>query len=127
MLNSSFKALLTHESVINVDISIMGSYSHININEKLTTFFDNVYGKLGLVSPFINIINNSGSQSFKIYIKDLLSLKHFNKLIQSASENIIVDISEPDLEGNKFSEKDIKEFVSKNSFDNIYSATIKTQ
>ena len=127
MLNSSFKALLTHESISTVDISIIGSNSRINISEKLITFLDNVYGKLDLIGPFINIMNNSGSQNFKIYIKDLLSLKHFNKFIQSASENVIIDVSQPDLEGNKFLEKDIKEFISKNSFDNMYSATIKTK
>jgi hypothetical protein len=73
------------------------------------------------------MINNSGSQNFKIYVKDLLSLKHFDKFIQSASENVIIDVSQPDLEGNKFLEKDIKEFVSKNSFDNMFSATVKTK
>ena len=127
MLSSSFKAFLTHESISTVDISIIGSNSHINISEKLITFLGSVYGKLDLIGPFVNIINNAGSQNFKIYIKDLVSLKHFNKLIQSASKNVIIDISEPDLKGSKFSEKDIKEFVSKNSFDNMYSATIKTK
>mgnify|MGYP001283294819 CR=1 FL=1 len=127
MLNSSFKSLLTHESISTVDISIIGSNSHINISEKLITFLGKVYGKLDLIGPFVNIINNAGSQNFKIYIKDLASLKHFNKLIQSASKNVIIDISEPDLKDSKFSEKDIKEFVSKNSFDNMYSATIKTK
>ncbi len=127
MLNSSFRALLTHESIRTVEILILASNSYINISEKLITLLGNVSGKLGLISPFINIINNSGSQNFKIYVKDLLSLKHFNKFIQSGSENVIIDVSEPDLEGNKFSEKDIKEFVSKNSFDNMYSATVKTK
>ena len=127
MLNSSFKALLMLESIRNVEISIIASNSYINISEKVITLLGNVYGKLGLISPFINIINNSGSQNFKIYVKDLLSLKHFDKFIQSASQNVIIDVSEPDLEGNKFSEKDIKEFVSKNSFDNMYSATVKTK
>ena len=63
-----------------------------------------------------------------------MSLKHFNKLIQSASQNVIIDVSEPDLNrtwGGKFSEKDIKEFISKNTANhlnsNIYSATIKTK
>jgi len=129
MLNSSFKALLTHESISTVDISIIGSYSHINISEKLITFLGNVYGKLGLVSPFINIINNAGSQNFKIYIKDLLSLKHFDKLIQPASQDVIIDISNPDLKGNKFSDKDIEEFVAKNNVDlaELYNTTIKTK
>ena len=58
MLNSSFKALLTHESISTVDIGIIASNSHINISEKLITFLGNVYGKLDLIGPFINIINN---------------------------------------------------------------------
>lgn len=127
MLNSSFKALLMLESIRNVEISIIASNSYINISEKVITLLGNVYGKLGLISPFINMINNSGSQNFKIYVKDLLSLKHFDKFIQSGSENVIIDVSQPDLEGNKFLEKDIKEFVSKNSFDNMFSATVKTK
>ena len=127
MLSSNFKALLVHESIRTLEISIIASNSYINISEKLITLLGNVYGKLGLISPFINIINNSGSQNFKIYVKDLLSLKHFDKFIQSGSENVVIDVSEPDLEGNKFSDKDIKEFVSKNSFDNMFSATVKTK
>ena len=129
MLNSSFKAFLTHESISTVDITILGSYSHINISEKLITFLGNVYGKLGLVSPFVNIVNNAGSQNFKIYIKDLLSLKHFDKLIQPASHDVIIDISEPDLKGSKFSDKDIEEFVAKNNVDlaELYNTTIKTK
>jgi hypothetical protein len=127
MLNSSFKAFLMLESIRNVEISIIASNSYINISEKVITLLGNVSGKLGLISPFINIINNSGSQNFKIYVKDLLSLKHFDKVIQSGSENVIIDVSEPDLEGNKFLEKDIKEFVSKNSSDNMFSAIVKTK
>ena len=129
MLNSSFKALLTHESISTVDISIIGSNSHINISEKLITFLGSVYGKLDLIGPFVNIINNAGSQNFKVYIKDLLSLKHFDKLIQPASQDVIIDISEPDLKGNKFSDKDIEEFVAKNNIDlaELYNTTIKTK
>jgi len=128
MLSSSFKSFLTYENISTVELSIIASNSYINISAELINFLLlSVYEKLGLVDPFINIMNNAGSQNFKIYIKDLLSLKHFNKIIQSASQNVIIDISEPDLKGNKFPEKDIKEFVSKNSFDNMYSATIKTK
>ena len=129
MLNSSFKSLLTHESISTIDISIIGSNSHINISEKLITFLGSVYGKLDLIGPFVNIINNAGSQNFKIYIKDLLSLKHFDKLIQPASQDVIIDISEPDLKGSKFSDKDIEEFVAKNNIDlaELYNTTIKTK
>ena len=129
MLNSSFKAFLTHESISTVDITIIGSNSHINISEKLITFLGDIYGKLGLISPFINIINNAGSTNFKIYIKDLVSLKNFDKLIQPASQDVIIDISEPDLKGSKFSDKDIEEFVAKNNVDlaELYNTTIKTK
>lgn len=125
--NVSFKAMLSYDKLITAEIGIFASNCFLNIDEEFIKPVREVHTKKGFVSPFVNLINFGGGGKFVVNIKDLPALKHFDKFFQIGSQDIILDISNPDISENKFSVKDVKEFVNKNSIDNIFSATVKTK